>query len=279
MQEMIYDVDTDNLENPFNDSVAITTIINAYLNADEEVFNIAFKNNREQFNKENLVFNQQVQGVLQLKATSLSANNDGTELKEMSINIMVPLDSRNAFYNECINKLIKNVNNQQFNIDSSIGLTFKNMQIVDANKLAKPINGVEYELIIVTASIVTSKYYLQATEQYILVDGVKLDGVISINYTCLKTTDPDVFGLKNPIQRNTVNGVQIAIEIDLQFYKEDSLHRKLLQEAEDKTEYLITYHNGLFTKDKEYSMILLECHVTGITGDSVKGKISFVIGE
>lgn len=277
MQTTSYEIDSDNIEKPFEDSEAIVNIVNAYLNAEEEIFNVAFINNKEQFNKDNLIYKEQVQGVLQLKTTSLSTSNDGTEIKELSITLMIPLNAKNNYFNNCVNTLIKNVNNQQFDISDTVGITFQNMQVVDANKLAKPINGVEYEIVIVTGTIITSKYYLQATTQYVLIDDVKLDGAITINYTTLKTTDPDVFGLKDPIQRNTVNGIQIAIEIDMQFYKSDSLHRQLLYEAEDKKEYQITYFNGFFTKT--YPMILLQASVTGIVGDSVKGKLSFVIGE
>lgn len=277
MQTTSYEIDSDNIEKPFEDSEAIVNIVNACLNAEEEIFNVAFINNKEQFNKDNLIYKEQVQGVLQLKTTSLSTSNDGTEIKELSITLMIPLNAKNNYFNNCVNTLIKNVNNQQFDISDTVGITFQNMQVVDANKLAKPINGVEYEIVIVTGTIITSKCYLQATTQYVLIDDVKLDGAITINYTTLKTTDPDVFGLKDPIQRNTVNGIQIAIEIDMQFYKSDSLHRQLLYEAEDKKEYQITYFNGFFTKT--YPMILLQASVTGIVGDSVKGKLSFVIGE
>ena len=272
MQEMNYDVDKNSLIKPYDDEGMITAIINAYLNANENLFNIVFK-----FNKENLVFKEYVQGVLQIKAVSLSANNDGTEVKDFSINIMVPLDENNNKYNDAINTLIKNVNNQQFEVDSTANVNFMDMQIVDANKLPKPINGVEYELIIVSGRAITSRQYLQATEQYINIDNTKLNGVIDINYTSLKTTDPDVFGLKSPIQKNTINGIQIAIDVDLQIYKNDDLHLKLYEEAEEKKEYQIEFFNGLFSKT--YVMILLQATIVGITGDSVKGRLSFVIGE
>lgn len=277
MQEMNYDVDKNSLIKPYDDEGMITAIINAYLNANENLFNIVFKNNNEKFNKENLVFKEYVQGVLQIKAVSLSANNDGTEVKDFSINIMVPLDENNNKYNDAINTLIKNVNNQQFEVDSTANVNFMDMQIVDANKLPKPINGVEYELIIVSGRAITSRQYLQATEQYINIDNTKLNGVIDINYTSLKTTDPDVFGLKSPIQKNTINGIQIAIDVDLQIYKNDDLHLKLYEEAEEKKEYQIEFFNGLFSKT--YVMILLQATIVGITGDSVKGRLSFVIGE
>ena len=277
MQEMNYEINTKNLVVPYDDVNLIMSVINAFLNVDEEAFNIMYKSNNEVFNKENLIFTNQVQGVLQIKALSLSTVNDGTESKEFTISIMVPLNEENKKYNDCISTLIKNINNQQFSVNDSVSLTFKNVSMLDANRLSKPINGVEYELIIVNGSVITSKQFLQATEEYLIIDGAKLGGVIDIVYTCLKTTDPDVFGLKSPIQKNTVNGVQIAIEVDLQIYKEDELHKKILVEAEEKHEYSIKYYNGLF--EKEYNMILLQATITGITGDSVKGKFSFVIGE
>lgn len=277
MQEMNYDIDKSDLIKPYKDEDAITAIINAYLNANENLFTIAFKNNKEQFKKENLTFKDTVQGVLQIKAVSLSSSNDGTELKDFSISMLVPLDGNNDKYNEAINTLIKNVNNQQFEVGDSINVTFIDMQIIDANKLAKPLNGVEYELIIVNGKAVTSKQYLQATEQFITIDGTKLEGVINISYTSLKTCDSKVLGLSSLIQKNEINGIQIAIDIDLQIYKNDELHLKILQEAESKKVYTLEYYNGLFSK--KYNMMLLQATITGITGDTVKGRLSFVVGE
>ena len=251
MQEMNYEINTKNLVVPYDDVNLIMSVINAFLNVDEEAFNIMYKSNNEVFNKENLIFTNQVQGVLQIKALSLSTVNDGTESKEFTISIMVPLNDENKKYNDCISTLIKNINNQQFSVNDSVSLTFKNVSMLDANRLSKPINGVEYELIIVNGSVITSKQFLQATEEYLIIDGAKLGGVIDIVYTCLKTTDPDVFGLKSPIQKNTVNGVQIAIEVDLQIYKEDELHKKILVEAEEKHEYSIKYYNGFFPGTQE----------------------------
>lgn len=276
MQEMNYDIEIGDLITPFDDAHIIASIIDAYLNADEELFNIAFKNNNEAFNKENLVFNEQVQGVLQLKTISLSNVNDGAENKEFLINLMLPLDENNKKYNDAVVKLIKNINNQQFDIADSISLNFKNVQMVDANKLSKPINGAEYELIIVSGTVHTTRQYLQATEQYIMVNGVKLGGVINISYTCLKTTDSDIYAFSSLIQKNSVNGIQIAIDVDLQVYKDDAVHMDLFRDAELRKDYKITYYNGLFRK--EYNMILLQALLTGITGDSVKGKVSFVVG-
>lgn len=276
MQEMNYDIDKSDLIKPYKDEDAITAIINAYLNANENLFTIAFKNNKEKFNKENLTFKDTVQGVLQIKAVSLSASNDGTELKDFSISMLVPLNDNNDKYNEAINTLIKNVNNQQFEVGDSINVTFIDMQIIDANKLAKPLNGVEYELVIVNGRAITSKQYLQATDQYINIDNNKLEGVINISYTSLKTSDSKVYGLDSLIQKNEINGIQIAIDIDLQIYKNDELHRKLLQEAESKKIYTVEYFNGLFSKS--YNMMLLQATITGITGDTVKGRLSFVVG-
>ncbi len=276
MQEMNYDIDKSDLIKPYKDEDAITAIINAYLNVNENLFTIAFKNNKEQFNKENLTFKDTVQGVLQIKAVSLSASNDGTELKDFSISMLVPLNDNNDKYNEAINTLIKNVNNQQFEVGDSINVTFIDMQIIDANKLAKPLNGVEYELVIVNGRAVTSKQYLQAIDQYINIDNTKLEGAINISYTSLKTSDSKVYGLDSLIQKNEINGIQIAIDIDLQIYKNDELHRKLLQEAESKKIYTVEYFNGLFSKS--YNMMLLQATITGITGDTVKGRLSFVVG-
>ena len=277
MQEMNYDIDKSDLIKPYKDEDAITAIINAYLNANGNLFTIVFKNNKEQFNKENLTFKDTVQGVLQIKAVSLSASNDGTELKDFSISMLVPLNENNDIYNEAINTLVKNVNNQQFEVGDSINVTFIDMQIIDANKLAKPLNGVEYELIIVNGKAVTSKQYLQATEQFVNIDGTKLEGVINVSYTSLKTCDSKVLGLSSLIQKNEINGIQIAIDIDLQIYKDDVLHYKLLQEAESKKVYSLEYYNGLFSKN--YNMMLLQATITGITGDTVKGRLSFVVGE
>jgi hypothetical protein len=55
------------------------------------------------------------------------------------------------------------------------------------------------------------------------------------------------------------------------------VHYALFNNAESKQEYTIEYYNGLFSK--EYKMILLQAIIAGITGDSVKGKLSFVMGE
>ena len=110
MQEMNYEINTDNVITPYDDINLIMSVINAFLNVDEEIFNIMYKSNNEVFNKENLIFTNQVQGVLQIKALSLSAVNDGTESKEFAINMMVPLNEDNKKYNDCISTLIKNIN-------------------------------------------------------------------------------------------------------------------------------------------------------------------------
>lgn len=277
MQEITYDIDKKSIEKPFGDEETIVAIINAYINAEESLFNIVYKNNKEKFNKDNLVFKDLVQGVLQLKSVSLSANNDGTELKEISINVMIPLNKDNKKYNDAITTLIKNVNNQQFEVDDSITITLMDMQIMDANKLSKPINGIEYELVIISGRAVTSKQYIQAVDQYLKIDDKELAGTFNISYTCLKSSDGYVLGLSSPIQKNATNGVQVGIEVDLQFYKNDPLHMELLVNAEKEKVYTVEFFNGLFTKT--YSMMLLQAVITGIKGDSIKGKISFVVGD
>lgn len=261
--------------NVFNDIEIIRDLIEQQLNIDETLFQIEIVDNNENINPNNLVKDNLVQGVLKTSILSLGGANDGTEIKNISISLLVPLNVDNTKYNNSVTRTIKNLNGKSFELNDNISILFNSFNIIDNYKLNKPVNGVEYELVTIQLVATTSKYILRGEDEYIKVDGERLNGVFNIAYTNRKTTDGFVKGEKSLIQENLTNGIQIALEVDMFFYKYEDLHLKLLQELEENKTYTITYFNGYFTKI--YKMILLSASTSSIVGDVKKGKLSFAI--
>lgn len=261
----------------FNDLEIIKSIFENTLNANEEIFQIELMDNNENLNPKNLVADKLIQGVMKSTTISLTSANDGSEIKNVTLQILVPLDDKSTKNNNEIIRTVKTLNGQIFEINDNIGILFNTVSYFDSYKLSRTINGIEYELITVQATITTSQYYLRGEDEYIKVDGMLFQGKLNITKSVQKTLDGAVKGYSSLVQSNKTNGIQIVLEIDFLFYKNNELHRKLLEEAEENKLYNIEYFNGY--SSKQYNMIVQGINTSSIVGDTKKGKITFAIGD
>lgn len=261
----------------FNDLEVIKTIFENTLNANEEIFQIEIMDNNENLNPKNLVADKLIQGVMKSTTISLTGANDGSEIKNISLQLLVPLDDNSTKNNNEIIRTVKTLNGQIFEINDNIGILFNTVSYFDSYKLSKTINGIEYELITVQATITTSQYYLRGEDEWIKIDGELLQGKLNINKSVQKTLDGSVKGFASLVQGNKTNGIQIILEVDLLFYKNNNLHKKILSQAEENKFYNIEYYDGYSTKT--YTMIIQGISTSSIVGDTKKGKISFAIGD
>lgn len=261
----------------FNDLEVIKNIIESTLNENEEIFQLEIMDNNENLNPKNLVADKLIQGVLKFNTISMTGANDGSEIKNVSVQLLLPLDDNSTKNNNEIIRAVKSLNGVMFEINNDIGILFNSINLLDNYKLSKPINGIEYELITLTATITTSQHYLRGEDEWIKVNGNLLKGKININKTVQKTLDGSVKGYASLVQGNKTNGIQIVLDVDLLFYKNDALHRQLLEECEENNIYEVEYFNGYFTK--KYDMIVANITTSSIVGDTKKGKITFAIGD
>lgn len=140
----------------------------------------------------------------------------------------------------------------------------------------KVVNGEDYALVTIYATIISYDNAVLAYETKIKLDEQELNGVINIMYSSQHSTDGVVQGLSGPLQINYLNGISVALTVDILFRKDDSLHIDLMSNVDSNKEYMVEYFNGFITRN--YKMAIIKFDETCVIGDIIKGQIIFGIG-
>lgn len=256
---------------------AILEIVLSYLNIDEELFDIKELTNDQILKTDSLIPEDIIaKGVMQIKNVNMGQTLNDTTLKDAIFTFLLPLSKNNARYQQAMEKAIMNLNRAIFKTAEDT-IIFDSISMVDANRLPEAINGMEYELVYLEAHIRCSETLVMANEQYIEIDGALLNGVISIIYGTRKTTDAEVSF--SPIQKNTTNGIQISITVNLELRRNDALHKKIYLEADEDKNYRIDLYSAYSKTPKTYKMKIMDFASNAITGDSMKAQIVFMVGD
>lgn len=263
-------------DEPYNDIDCLINVCEQVLNdRKKSLYEIKKLNNSEEFNKENLISETQIHGVLISSNITGSKVDEGTESKTITIRILVPIKMSYECESDIL-RLVKELNENKIDIGDEISIFIKDFVIAENYKLSKAINGTEYELYTLSAYITTTMSFLMACDESVTIDGVVFKGILGIAYQVNKTTDGSVT-LGDARQKEDVNGIQEALSIDFQFYKHDDLHVRLCKEAHDAVVYDVIYNNGY--EDEELKMQITSFTKTSIRGDNSKGKVVFALAS
>lgn len=129
-----------------------------------------------------------------------------------------------------------------------------------------------YSTISIEANFIIFEGAIFLNDNYIKINGINLNGIISINESSVHTCDASVKA-SSPVVDNYVNGIQYSITLDLDFIKNDTLHQKLVRERNENKFYQITYYDGY--EEKEYLMIMVNLVRNTSVSSTQQGRISF----
>lgn len=104
------------------------------------------------------------------------------------------------------------------------------------------------------------------------INDVLLEGVINVSYNNIRSSDL-VVSKNNPIGKNFTNAIQIALVVNLDFIKNNDLHRKILNDAEKMVVYHIEYNDGYSIKN--FNMEIASINTLLERGGTLGGQITF----
>lgn len=244
----------------------------------ECLFRIEVKDNNNEYDPEDLVSNEEIQGVLIAPNTIYASSNDGTEQLQCELHFVVPLDSRNSSANASLQGLIRKINNKEFTIEG-VEETFiiTGAQLLTGSKLDGNIGGVDYEELTIVFQVYVSKSFIRSEKESITIDDMLLNGKIAITAMYQKTCDGRVYN-DSPLQKNAVNGIQLAITIDFIMFKEDQLHKAIIQSARSLKTHTVKYFDG-YEENVYKNCIITSLETTSINGDVKKAKMAIALSK
>lgn len=130
-----------------------------------------------------------------------------------------------------------------------------------------------YSTLTIEASFIIFDGAIFSNDCYVKIDNELLKGVINITDSCSKSCDTSVV-YTNPMVKNSVNGIQFSLSIDLDFIKNDSLHQKLIINQRKIQTYDVIYFDGYI--EHKLKMILVEISKTISQGSTMQGRISLL---
>lgn len=245
-------------------------------------FNIMYVNNTEYYNASNLIFNEQVKGVLTLSnSVQSSIISDSTNRTDyFNLRVLVPLKhDKTVYFRNKLMSLLPSLANQIVNI-YNYDIYLSNFQVVNDSKYPQSLNGYEYEDITISFQAILNEHFvfINSNDQKLVIDDNQLTCVISVTLTSQKMLQPNVSISNNGIARNQYQGLQYALTVNLILNKDDEKHLSLLS---DYT--LLSTHNVKYSiLDKlqfNRTCIVSQYLLNVISGDTVKLQLVFAEAE
>lgn len=263
----------------------LTELVEEILNRNGLIFQLDYVINLEEFNLKNLVYDDQVHGVMNLVSRTpntiqlidnslengITAN--GTEIYQ--IQLFAPLKFEKELEMQAqINNFITIWNNQAIELEDTTFFT-SNTSIVSWAKYPTSINGDDYQLIIIQFNAITYTNFLFGNSRELKINDVGLDCVVDVNFATQKMFNSLVF--QDGIAKNQDNGLQWSLIVDVIYNKESQIHQSLIADWELSKSYSINYKIGALTFNKDNAK-LQSYLIQDITGDVIKLRFTFVEG-
>ena len=245
-------------------------------------FNIMYVENTEFYNANNLIFDDQVKGVLTLSNSVQSSilSEANNRIDYFNLRVLVPLKHEKTVYFR--NKLMAMLQTLANQIESvgNYDAYLNNFQVISDSKYPQVLNGYEYEDITITFQVILNEHFvfINSNDQKLVIDDKQLTCVISVTLTSQKMLQPNVFISNNGIARNQYQGLQYVLTVNLILNKDDEKHLSLLS---DYT--LLSTHNVKYSiLDKlqfNRTCIISQYLLNVISGDTVKLQLVFAEAE
>ena len=245
-------------------------------------FNIMYVENTEFYNANNLIFDDQVKGVLTLSNSVQSSilSDANNRVDYFNLRVLVPLKHEKTVYFR--NKLMAMLQTLANQIESvgNYDAYLNNFQVISDSKYPQVLNGYEYEDITITFQVILNEHFvfINSNDQKLVIDDNQLTCVISVTLTSQKMLQPNVFISNNGVARNQYQGLQYALTVNLILNKDDEKHLSLLS---DYT--LLSTHNVKYSiLDKlqfKRTCIVSQYLLNVISGDTVKLQLVFAEAE
>lgn len=265
----------------------LTELIENTLNGEEKaLFELKFVANYENFNPDNLVYDEQVHGVVTLLSrtpntiqmvdntseSGITAN--GTEVYQ--IQLFAPVEFNNDIeMSSQIDNFLKIWNNQTIDLEDTTFFTTQT-SIVSWSKYPTHLNGYDYQLVVIQFTAITFTNFLFGNDRIIKINDIDLDCVVDVSLSSQKMFNTLV---KNgeKIAKNQDNGTQWNLIIDLIYNKNSDIHKTLIADWQLLGTYNLKYSIG------DLSFIRSNCKMQSyilqdITGDVIKLRLTFAEG-
>lgn len=223
---------------------------------------------------ENILIDNCIHGnMLVSSGVTIKAADSIIETQQVSINFVIPTEL--GVFSKAIQDIEDTFKGMYGPICEYLGTVISYNYNYRSDAIKKVVNGEDYALVTVYATIISYDNAVLAYETSIKIDNQKLNGVINIVYSNQHTADGATHGLSSPLQVNYLSGITVALTVDVLFRKDDLLHLDLMSNADSDKEYLVEYFNGFITRS--YKMLIIKLDETCVIGDVIKGQIIFGI--
>ena len=260
----------------------ILGVLNEEAGEETSDFNIMYVENTEFYNANNLIFDDQVKGVLTLSNSVQSSilSDANNRVDYFNLRVLVPLKhEKTVYFRNKLMAMLQTLANQIGNI-GNYDAYLNNFQVISDSKYPQVLNGYEYEDITITFQVILNEHFvfINSNDQKLIIDDDQLTCVISVTLTSQKMLQPNVFINNNGIARNQYQGLQYALTVNLILNKDDEKHLSLLSDYTLLSTHNVEYSilNKLqFNRTCIVSQYLLNV----ISGDTVKLQLVFVEAE
>lgn len=245
-------------------------------------FNIMYVENTEFYNANNLIFDDQVKGVLTLSNSVQSSilSEANNRIDYFNLRVLVPLKHEKTVYFR--NKLMAMLQTLANQIESvgNYDAYLNNFQVISDSKYPQVLNGYEYEDITITFQVILNEHFvfINSNDQKLVIDDNQLTCVISVTLTSQKMLQPNVFISNNGIARNQYQGLQYALTVNLILNKDDEKHLSLLSDYTLLSTHSVKY-SILDKLQFNRTCIVSQYLLNVISGDTVKLQLVFVEAE
>lgn len=252
----------------------ITNQVEDLLNAEKELFEVKYLNNTEQYNADNLVFDDKFKGVSNVLSSSVNIEDSESKTITMQFSLLIPIGNDNYTYGvNTISKVIDLLTNTSFELSEIVRTT--NVQIITDRKHPTLINGVEYHEITFTFESLIFPNWYWSNESKLTIDNERVDSIINVSLNSQKQTDGKVY--QDGIVKPQNQGVQIALTVQLIYNKNSEIHRKLLADYKQQNTYSVNYIADALTFNETCQ--LTSYTLNAITGDTMKLQLTFMLKE
>ena len=256
----------------------ILSILNEENGKETADFNIMYVNNTEYYNASNLIFNEQVKGVLTLSnSVQSSIISDSTNRTDyFNLRVLVPLKhDKTVYFRNKLMSLLPSLANQIVNI-YNYDIYLSNFQVVNDSKYPQSLNGYEYEDITISFQAILNEHFvfINSNDQKLIIDNNQVSCIISVSLTSQKMLQANVFTLDNGIAKNQYQGLQYALGVNLILNKDDPTHLNLLSDYKLLTEHQVKY-SILDSLQFNRTCIVSQYVLSAISGDTVKLQLTF----
>lgn len=223
-----------------------------------------------------MILEDMIHGVMLVNGgNTIKAAGSLVDTKQLAITYAIPTDL-NIFsratqtIDDYFNDLIGNIYEFKGNL---IALT----SYYRSDSIKTTVNGRDYAIVTTYCTVIFYDNAVLSYESNVKVDGEQLYGILNVVYSNQHSVDGGVFGLKDPEQKNFLNGIVVSLTIDIILRRDDNLHLKLMSEIDEDVTYKVEYFNGFITRT--YDMVTLKLDELCQTGDMIKAQIVFGRGD